>query len=355
MRSNLKIYWLTSIILICFSLFTARAAIASDWQIVKASGDVWIQSEGAQKISLKTGANLQNGQELRTGNNGRVLLKRGEETILVTPNSVMALPEKQPEPGKTRILQQVGEILLEVEKKNVKHFEVTTPYLSAVVKGTKFRVTVDDAGAKVNVERGKVEVKDLATGQFVLVKPGQFAAINTGNKQGLGVGGKGVKDKIQQGSPSNPLVKPVKAKANGKINQAGKFQKDKTPPTGKKALKAPVKAKLRARARVKARPRLKIGRAIGPVRLNINRSTRGLSHAKGKNTVAGKATYWSKKKAAGLNGEVSKSIGNGVGKNNGNGNSNGNGNGNGIGIGVTGGLPPGLGGLPPGLAKKLGL
>ena len=42
----------------------------------------------------------------------------------------------------TTIIQQAGSILLEVEKRNVKHFQVETPYLAAVVKGTQFRVTV---------------------------------------------------------------------------------------------------------------------------------------------------------------------------------------------------------------------
>ena len=58
--------------------------------------------------------------------------------------------------GKT-IVQQAGSILLDVEKRNVKHFEVETPYLAAVVKGTKFTVTSGDEGASVKVTRGSVQ------------------------------------------------------------------------------------------------------------------------------------------------------------------------------------------------------
>ncbi len=65
---------------------------------------------------------------------------RGEETILISPNSVVGLPTEKKDGLSTTIMQQAGSILLEVEKRNIKHFEVETPYLAAVVKGTQFRV-----------------------------------------------------------------------------------------------------------------------------------------------------------------------------------------------------------------------
>ncbi len=91
------------------------------------------------------------GNTVRTGRNGRVLLVRGEESILIAPNSVVGLPSEKKEGLATTIKQQAGSILLEVEKKSVKHFEVETPYLAAVVKGTQFRVTVSASGVKVDV------------------------------------------------------------------------------------------------------------------------------------------------------------------------------------------------------------
>src|SRR6185436_6771770 len=97
------------------------------------------------------------GDSISTGPNGRVLLTRGAETILVSPNSSIGIPEKKGDLS-TTITQRAGTILLEVEKRNVKHFEVETPYLAAVVKGTQFRVTVDKATSRVDVVRGQVEV-----------------------------------------------------------------------------------------------------------------------------------------------------------------------------------------------------
>src|SRR5204863_2995848 len=123
--------------------------------------------------------------------NGRVLLVRGEETILISPNSVVGLPAEKKDGLSTTIIQQAGSILLEVEKRNVKHFEVETPYLAAVVKGTQFSVTVNAGSTKVGVVRGQVEVSDFRTGQIAQVMPGQAATAFAHGNGGLALSGTG--------------------------------------------------------------------------------------------------------------------------------------------------------------------
>ena len=56
-----------------------------------------------------------------------MLLVRGEETILISPNSVVGLPTESKEGLSTTIIQQAGSILLEVEKRNVKHSRSRRP------------------------------------------------------------------------------------------------------------------------------------------------------------------------------------------------------------------------------------
>ena len=135
---------------------------------------------------------------------------------MVFPNSVISLPKKaQANQVKLKFYSKREKFYSTLEKRNVKHFEVNTPYLAAVVKGTQFRVSVDEKGAKVNVERGKVEVSNLSTGRFVLVQPGQTALVNlkgVGQSSQLQLTGSGPKAKIQQGSPRKPLVTPLKVK-----------------------------------------------------------------------------------------------------------------------------------------------
>src|SRR3569833_896644 len=161
---------------------SAWAADGGTWSVSKASGQVWIGAERTQQKTQSQEENQKPGDTIRTGRNGRVLLVRGEETILISPNSVVGLPAEKKEGLSTAIIQQAGSILLEVEKRNLKHFEVETPYLAAVVKGTQFSVTVGAGSTKVGVLRGEVEVSDFKTGQIAHVMPGQAAAIVLGGR-----------------------------------------------------------------------------------------------------------------------------------------------------------------------------
>src|SRR6476646_8474546 len=155
-------------------------AIAQEpvWRVAKSSGDVSIVSSGAQQVALTQGTVVKPGDTVRTGRNGRVLLLRGAESILIEPNSDVGIPAEQKDGLSTTVLQKAGSILLEVEKRNVQHFQVETPYLAAVVKGTQFRVTVKRDGARVDVVRGQVEVADFKSGKFALVLPGQVAQVS---------------------------------------------------------------------------------------------------------------------------------------------------------------------------------
>src|SRR5262245_61258236 len=192
-------------------VFSGSIASAQDaaWRVSKASGDVTISTSGAQPVALTNTMSVNPGDVIRTGANGRVLLARGAETMLVSANSVVGLPTDQQRGMSTTILQQAGTSLLEVEKRNVKHFQVETPYLAAVVKGTQFRVTVDKGDSRVDVLRGQVEVVDFKTGQYTQVFPDQSARVSAQGSGGLSLSGSGTLSPIQQGSPRSPPVAPL--------------------------------------------------------------------------------------------------------------------------------------------------
>src|ERR1700740_1029808 len=105
--------------------------------------------------------------------------------------------------------KQPGSILLEVEKKNVKHFEVETPYLAAVVKGTQFSVTVNAGNTRVDVNRGQVEVADFKWGQIAQVMPGQAATSFASGKPGLSLSGSGTFNPIEQGKPRASSIESI--------------------------------------------------------------------------------------------------------------------------------------------------
>jgi FecR protein len=224
--------WCISILLLLSAVFcAASSAIAQDaaWHVDKVSGDIWVTKQGVQAASLSGETTLQPGDTIRTGQTGRVLLLRGKESILISPNSVIEIPTKNADGMSTTIIQRAGSILLEVEKRNVRHFEVDTPYLAAVVKGTQFRVTVEDGRSHVNVLRGQVEVVDFKSGQFALVTPGQEAEVSARDSSGLSLSGAGPFGAIQYGTPRSSPVTPVSVRAAGLLAPTSGAQSAQAP------------------------------------------------------------------------------------------------------------------------------
>ncbi len=186
-----------------FVVALLTGARAADWSVTQVSGEVWIGSPGVQLVSLGQGATLADGGSVVTGEDGRVLLRRGQEQIVVGPNSSITIPADDEE-GFTTVLQRAGIVEFNVEKRGARHFEVETPYLAAVVKGTHFAVGAFAGSGVVKVARGRVEVSDPVSGQFVDVLPGQQAAIT--RNRGLSVTGAGKVQPLHQGQPfqTNP-------------------------------------------------------------------------------------------------------------------------------------------------------
>jgi hypothetical protein len=275
MRSVVDFRRILSIALV---LSASSAAFAGDdgvWSVSKSSGEVWVTTTGARPASLKQEEVLKPGDMIRTGSNGRVLLTRGEETMLIAPNSVIGMPAEKKDGMSTTILQQAGSVLLEVEKRNVKHFEVETPYLAAVVKGTQFIVTVNADSTSVDVRRGQVEVSDFKSGQIAQVLPGQVATSFEHGKSGLTLSGSGTFNPIEQGKPRAssidrvPVPKgglPAPRGGNGAVIHAlghigQSFASAADTPSSK-----PVKPSV-----------IRISSALGEVKLNVEKATHGLA------------------------------------------------------------------------------
>jgi hypothetical protein len=270
---------------------SAAAARADDasWQIGKSSGDVWVVSQGAQPAALGDQAEIKAGDVIRTGRTGRVLLKRGEETILVAPNTEVGIPKKPQDGLSTTILQKAGSILLSVEKRNENHFEVETPYLAAVVKGTQFRVDVDRSGARVNVVRGQVEVADFRSGQIAQVMPGQLARVSLGAVGGISLSGPGSHLPIVNGRPRPPSIERLLVPRGGLHAPAS---------TGRqiRALHAPGAAAMRsaraghpAHQAIERHSRTRISAPLGEVKLDVGRATNHLVRGHGGYGSAGRA------------------------------------------------------------------
>ncbi|QDF39393.1 FecR family protein [Bradyrhizobium symbiodeficiens] len=293
---------------VALTLGTASGAFAAEdgvWSVSKATGEVWVATDGAQQVSLNQEATLKPGNTIRTGRNGRVLLVRGEETILISPNSVVGLPAEKKDGLSTTIVQQAGSILLEVEKRNVKHFEVETPYLAAVVKGTQFSVTVGAGSTKVGVLRGQVEVSDFKTGQIAQVMPGQAATVFERGKPGLSLSGAGTFNPIEHGKPRASTIERVPVPKSGLsapryaasghvIHALGPIDK------GTKAAGVPKASHQAAGGHVSKAGVVRISSSLGEVKLNVHKVTNGLARGavapgqvRNANANTGSETVWS--------------------------------------------------------------
>jgi len=197
--ASLRPFLLLSLLL----LGSTVPASAEDWVIAKISGEAWIAAPNAAAVRAASGMAIPEGAAFSTRHNGRAQLERGAESILVSPDTVIT-PQSATFLGTTTtILQQTGQIELEVEKRNVKHFTVKTPLLAAVVKGTHFTVSVSHQGADVRVARGLVEVSDLTTGRSADVGPGQKASVGSREGRGLQVTTAATQPDIRKGRRSS--------------------------------------------------------------------------------------------------------------------------------------------------------
>jgi hypothetical protein len=274
------------------------AADGGTWSVSKVSGEVWITSESAQPASLKQEDSLAPGATIRTGRNGRVLLVRGEESMLISPNSDVGLPQRPQEGLATTIIQRAGSILLDVEKRNVKHFEVETPFLAAVVKGTQFSVTVGAKSTSVDVKRGQVQVADFKTGQIAQVMPGQGATVFSHGKPGLVLSGSGTFNPIEQGKPRTPSVQrvpvpggglaaPQRAQNGAGTKQLGNAAQVK-PVVGRSISLSPSGGK----SGISTTGRhggLRLSSSIGEMKLNFSKVTHGLAHGSVVPVAAGRS------------------------------------------------------------------
>lgn len=157
-------------------LALAMPALAQEWVVSRVRGTAEIQV-GRTWTAVTRGIVVEPQQTLRTGPDGRIGLTRGNETIDLDANTEISLRDAGAE-LKTSVIQAYGVVSIDVERRNVQHFSVQTPYLAAVVKGTKFTVVVDGSSARVRVDRGVVQVQDTGNDLVTDILPGQQAVVS---------------------------------------------------------------------------------------------------------------------------------------------------------------------------------
>jgi collagen type III alpha len=141
------------------SLMLAPSAWAqqAEWRLVEVSGAVRLTAPGAVAVDARADMTAPRGTVVTTGANGRATLTNGTQRMVVAANSRVAIAADSTD-LMTRITQDLGAILFQVDRRPQQHFRVETPLLAAVVKGTTFTVRVGPGDDRVHVAEGLVEV-----------------------------------------------------------------------------------------------------------------------------------------------------------------------------------------------------
>ncbi|WP_421761387.1 FecR domain-containing protein [Devosia sp.] len=159
-------------------ILSVLPAHAADWQATRVTGVVE-QSVNDQWLPLQRDDIVPDGRPVRTLADGQVDLRRDTDLLSLGPATQVAITESTAEPF-TTVSQAYGTVEAEVTVQPFEHFEVKTPLLAAVVKGTHFIVQSTGATASVRVTRGTVGVEALETGKTTLVSTDETASIRLG-------------------------------------------------------------------------------------------------------------------------------------------------------------------------------
>ena len=151
------------------------AAEPGSWRVVQSVGEVAVIGKDAPSGKPKPGTLLPPGAIVTTGSNGRAILSREGQQIVLQPNSRIKLTPD--DGGKTSLQQTIGTSLFKIDRRKQVHFEVNTPFLAAAVKGTQFSITVTPDDAEVTVIEGLVETRSNAGSAVTLLAKGMGAKV----------------------------------------------------------------------------------------------------------------------------------------------------------------------------------
>jgi uncharacterized membrane protein YgcG len=162
------------------------ASQTTGWSVVVANNAFVDHGKGDPATPVAMGGDVAPGDRLITGQGGALVLSRGEDLVTMAENSQIEIVNPQPT-STTMIEQPYGHVEYHVTKQQVPHFQVDSPLLATVVKGTTFSVDASKTKSSVTVSEGRVEAKNRRTGASAPVGAGQRGTIETRDR-GVEVG-----------------------------------------------------------------------------------------------------------------------------------------------------------------------
>ncbi|MBT3808737.1 MAG: FecR domain-containing protein, partial [Rhodospirillaceae bacterium] len=251
--------------------------VSPAWTVVQVSGEVRVRAAVQDQPetpwqTLETGTLIAEASEIETGPNGLARLTRGEDIIRIMPASRLAVPPRPANSIFTRIRVLFGKAFFDVDKRPGQEFEVQTPYLAAIVKGTSFSVSVTSERSRVNVAEGRVGVTAL-NGQSVTIGPGESARVTSQPGSGVST------EPLAPGEFDDPAPASDDGGPDGNGEQRGESRDNqddrdqaKADNPGKGRADAPGKGRGNAKRQGTGKP-VVISKSLGSIKLDSSSAT----------------------------------------------------------------------------------
>ena len=216
----------TALFAATFLAFSTPGVWANEagWKILQVVGDVSVGGEGLKPVAVRRNEMLPLGGWVQTGKTGRAVLVRGGDTMVVGPGSRVNLPSERVD-GNTQVWQSLGSVFYSINKQTKPHFQVDTPYLAAVVKGTSFVISVADERARIDVTDGLVQVSDPGKLAVEFVRPGFSATVARGERDGAAPSVEVVETKALPALPVPAVTDQAPARTDGSLDASAPEEK----------------------------------------------------------------------------------------------------------------------------------
>lgn len=155
------------------------------WRVSGISGEASTRLGSAPFEPLAIGEIVPVGSEIQTGRGAVVFLSRRGDRIVIQPSTQLRIAEPEAGGLLTQFIQSFGNVFYDVEPRGSRSFGVKGPYMAAVVKGTRFLVTVKRDSNSVRVDEGRVLVQSADGTSSAMVGAGGLATVERAGDHGI--------------------------------------------------------------------------------------------------------------------------------------------------------------------------
>ena len=167
---------MTALLMLVLGASAAAAAPRPEPIVVTAvHGDVSISTSGAAR-AVQPGTVIAPPVTILTGLDGHLELRQGATTVSIASDTRVELPATASADGLIeRVSQPRGNVVYDVAKRPGRKLRIETPYLVAVIKGTRFNVSAQDDSATVSLFEGRLEIWTPDDSDVVQLNAGEIA------------------------------------------------------------------------------------------------------------------------------------------------------------------------------------